>query len=118
GCLLLALLLLTTYAGARNNSDTGLPAEIDSIGAADNHAHLMSVADANGREDEEYDALRCGKLEFVSKPPVRLAIALIGMMKEGDITRERASELARLVMRENAARQTGSNRARLWLFAA
>jgi len=31
-----------------------------------------------------------------------LAIALTGMVQDGDITRERASELARIVMRENA----------------
>jgi predicted TIM-barrel fold metal-dependent hydrolase len=31
-----------------------------------------------------------------------LAIALTGMMRDGDITRERASELARMVLRENA----------------
>lgn len=36
-----------------------------------------------------------------------LAIALTGMMKDGDITRERASELARMVMRENAIRLYG-----------
>lgn len=36
-----------------------------------------------------------------------LAIALTGMMRDGDITRERASELARMVMRENAVRLYG-----------
>jgi len=33
-----------------------------------------------------------------------LALALTGMMNDGEITRERAIELARMVMRENAAR--------------
>jgi hypothetical protein len=31
-----------------------------------------------------------------------LALALTGMMNDGEITRERALELARMVMRENA----------------
>jgi predicted TIM-barrel fold metal-dependent hydrolase len=36
-----------------------------------------------------------------------LALALTGMMKDGQITRERALELARLVMRENTAKLHG-----------
>ena len=36
-----------------------------------------------------------------------LALALTGMLADGEITRERASELARMVMRENAARLYG-----------
>ena len=36
-----------------------------------------------------------------------LAIALTGMLRDGDITRERASELARMVLRENAVRLYG-----------
>lgn len=36
-----------------------------------------------------------------------LAIALTGMLRDGEITRERASELARMVMRDNAARLYG-----------
>lgn len=39
-----------------------------------------------------------------------LAIALTGMMNDGDITRERASELALMVMRENAIRLYGLSR--------
>ena len=31
-----------------------------------------------------------------------LAIALTGMLRDGEITRQRASELARMVMRDNA----------------
>jgi predicted TIM-barrel fold metal-dependent hydrolase len=38
-----------------------------------------------------------------------LAIALTGMINDGDITRERASELARMVMRENAVKLYGLN---------
>ncbi len=38
-----------------------------------------------------------------------LAMALTGMMKDGDITRERAIELARMVMRENAIKLYGLN---------
>ena len=36
-----------------------------------------------------------------------LAIALTGMLKDGQITRERALELARMIMRENAAKLYG-----------
>jgi predicted TIM-barrel fold metal-dependent hydrolase len=36
-----------------------------------------------------------------------LALALTGMVRDGEVTRERASELARMVMRENAARLYG-----------
>lgn len=38
-----------------------------------------------------------------------LAIALTGMMQDGEITRERASELARMVLRENALKLYGLN---------
>ena len=36
-----------------------------------------------------------------------LAIALTGMMRDGEISRERALELARMVLRENARRLYG-----------
>jgi uncharacterized protein len=36
-----------------------------------------------------------------------LVIALTGMLRDGDITRARASELARMVLRENALRLYG-----------
>jgi predicted TIM-barrel fold metal-dependent hydrolase len=36
-----------------------------------------------------------------------LALALTGMLRDGEITRGRASELARMVLRENAARLYG-----------
>lgn len=36
-----------------------------------------------------------------------LALALTGMLRDGEITRERASELARMVLRENAAKLYG-----------
>ncbi|HLL77204.1 MAG TPA: hypothetical protein VK421_18265 [Pyrinomonadaceae bacterium] len=39
-----------------------------------------------------------------------LALALTGMMQDGQITRERALELARMVLRENAARLYGLSR--------
>jgi len=39
-----------------------------------------------------------------------LAIALTGMLRDGDITRARASELARMVLRENAVRLYGLSR--------
>lgn len=37
-------------------------------------------------------------------------MALTGMLGDGDITRERASELARMVLRENAVRLYGLQR--------
>jgi uncharacterized protein len=41
-----------------------------------------------------------------------LAIALTGMIKDHEITRKRASELARMVMRDNALKLCGANEAR------
>ncbi len=116
GSLLLFTLFLTSLANAQTAADPALLAEINRIRAVDNHAHVMAVSGADGKEDEEYDAVACGKLEFVSPPPLRLRInnpiytgawrALYGY-KHGDITRERASELARMVMRENAVKLYG-----------
>lgn len=57
---------------AQTNPDLALLAEINRIKAVDNHAHAMSVAGVDGKEDEEYDAIACGKLEFISPPPMRL----------------------------------------------
>jgi predicted TIM-barrel fold metal-dependent hydrolase len=73
GLLFLAL-LLPSSAKAQAAADPSLLAEINSIRAVDNHAHVMSIAPEGGREDEEYDALPCGKLEFTSPPPVRLRL--------------------------------------------
>jgi predicted TIM-barrel fold metal-dependent hydrolase len=44
------------------------------------------------------------ELAWLSNTTARqaLAIALTGMMNDGEITRERALELARMVLRENA----------------
>jgi len=36
-----------------------------------------------------------------------LAIALTGMLRDGEISRPRASQLARMVLRDNAARLYG-----------
>lgn len=74
GSLLLFILLLTSLANAQTAADPALLAEINRIRAVDNHAHVMAVADEGGKEDEEYDAVACGKLEFVSPPPLRLRI--------------------------------------------
>ncbi|HEX6182444.1 MAG TPA: amidohydrolase family protein [Pyrinomonadaceae bacterium] len=72
-CLLLLLLLPPPAVSAQTPAaDPGLLAEINGIRAVDNHAHVMSAPGADGREDEEYDAIPCGKLEFVSPPPLRL----------------------------------------------
>ncbi len=47
-----------------------------------------------------------GEVAWLSNTTARqaLALALTGMMNDGEITRERASELARMVLRDNAAK--------------
>ncbi len=68
---LLALsILFVIPINAQTQPDPALIAEINKIKAIDNHAHPQSIAGEGGREDEEYDAIACGKLEFVSPPPV------------------------------------------------
>ena len=54
-------------------------------------------------------AVDWGELAWLSNTTARqaLAIALTGMMNDGEITRERASELARMVLRENASKLYG-----------
>jgi predicted HTH domain antitoxin len=47
-----------------------------------------------GWEESGWIAARTGRLA--------LAIALSGMLRDGEISRSRASELARMVLRENA----------------
>lgn len=51
-------------------------------------------------------AVDWGEVAWLSNTTARqaLAIALTGMMNDGEITRERAVELARMVLRENAVR--------------
>ncbi len=72
-CSLLAFIFLfTPLANAQSQADPALLAEINRIKAIDNHAHVMSVAVEGEKEDEDYDAIACGKLEFVSPPPMRL----------------------------------------------
>ena len=66
------MLLLPTPLKAQEAADPELLAEINAVRAVDNHAHVMSVAGADGRADEEFDAIACGGLEFVSPPPLRL----------------------------------------------
>ncbi len=72
--LLLSLLLLPTPSRAQEAADPGLLSEINAVRAVDNHAHVMAAAGVDGRADEEFDAIACGGLEFVSPPPVRLRI--------------------------------------------
>src|SRR5712691_5778784 len=50
-----------------------------------------------------------GEVAWLSNTTARqaLALALTGMMNDGEITRERASELARMVLRENAKKLYG-----------
>ena len=70
--LLLLLLLPPTPSRAQDAADPGLLSEINAVRAVDNHAHVMAAAGADGRADEEFDAVACGGLEFVSPPPLRL----------------------------------------------
>ncbi len=72
--LLLLLLLLPSPSRAQEAADPGLLSEINAVRAVDNHAHVMATAGADGRAYEEFDAIACGGLEFVSPPPVRLRI--------------------------------------------
>ena len=66
------LLLAASAVKAQTAPDPALLAEINGVRAVDNHSHVMGVAGVGGEEDEEYDAIACGKLEFVAPPPVRL----------------------------------------------
>jgi predicted TIM-barrel fold metal-dependent hydrolase len=54
-------------------------------------------------------AVDWGEVAWLSNTTARqaLALALTGMMNDGEITRERASELARMVLRENATHLYG-----------
>ena len=54
-------------------------------------------------------AVDWGELAWLSNTTARqaLALALTGMMNDGEITRERAGELARMVLRENAIKLYG-----------
>jgi predicted TIM-barrel fold metal-dependent hydrolase len=54
-------------------------------------------------------AVDWGELAWLSNTTARqaLALALTGMMNDGEITRERASELARMVLHDNAAKLYG-----------
>jgi predicted TIM-barrel fold metal-dependent hydrolase len=54
-------------------------------------------------------AVDWGELAWLSNTTARqaLALALTGMTNDGEITRERASELARMVLRENAIKLYG-----------
>jgi predicted TIM-barrel fold metal-dependent hydrolase len=70
--LLLLLILLPTSSRAQEAADPGLLSEINAVRAVDNHAHVMATAGADGRADDEFDAIACGGLEFVSPPPMRL----------------------------------------------
>ncbi|HVS21954.1 MAG TPA: amidohydrolase family protein [Pyrinomonadaceae bacterium] len=54
-------------------------------------------------------AIDWGEIAWLSNTTARqaLALALTGMMNDGEITRDRASELARMVLRENAIKLYG-----------
>ena len=65
--LLTVLLLLLTplHVLAQSTPDAALLADINRVKAIDNHAHPMS---AGPPEDEEFDAIACGKLESIAPP--------------------------------------------------
>ena len=70
--LLLLSLAFAPVSIAQTKPHGSLLSEINRIRAIDNHAHVMSVAGADGQEDKEFDAIACGGLEFISPPPVKL----------------------------------------------
>lgn len=71
---LLFVSLVSVPGMGQSTSDPTLLAEINRIKAVDNHAHVMSIAGEGEAEDEDFDAIACGKLEFVSPPPLRLRL--------------------------------------------
>jgi hypothetical protein len=118
GALSAALLicLSAVFANAQTAPDPALLAEIMQIKAFDNHAHPWRAVN-EGEVDNEGDALIPDALE--DQPlPLRLrpdnaeyiaawralALALTGMMQDGEITRARASALAHMVLHDNAAK--------------
>ncbi len=71
---LLLVVLTIVSAVSQSAADPTLLAEFNRIKAIDNHAHAMSVAREGEAVDEEFDAIGCGKLEFVSPPPLRVRL--------------------------------------------
>ncbi len=59
---------------SQTTSDAALLEEIKKIKAVDNHAHPMSIPVEGRRPDDEFDSIGCGKLQYVSPPPVRLRL--------------------------------------------
>jgi hypothetical protein len=59
---------------------------------------------APGPPERDWDVIGYSTNQTARKA---LAIALTGMMNDGEITRDRALELARLVLRENAMKLYG-----------
>ncbi len=103
---LLFLSLLPIPATFSQTAHRNLLAEIKQIKAIDNHAHAMSSA-----SDQEFDAIACGGLQFVSTPPMRLRLesytgawrALYGYTGKEDLSQSSVREFLSLkqrVMRE------------------
>ena len=64
------------------------------------HARVLFGTDAfDGGKDQSWEA---GALIATNSARRALGLALTGMMRDGVITRERAEQLARMVLRENA----------------
>ena len=69
--LLCVVLIATSGLSAfAQSADPTLLAEIMRMKAIDNHAHPMNT----DPDDQEFDAIACGGLEFVSPPPLRLRL--------------------------------------------
>lgn len=111
----LLVFLITISAVGQSTADQTLLAAINQIKAIDNHAHVMSVAREGEAQDEEFDAIACGKLEFVSPPPMRLRLdhplysaawkSLFGY--DGVMSQEGAPEL--LAIKRRLMREQGEN---------
>lgn len=59
---LLVVFLISVSGVGQSAGDPTLLAEINRIKSIDNHAHVMSVSGEGEAEDEEFDAVACGKL--------------------------------------------------------
>lgn len=104
------LFALSTFA---QTPDRDLLTEINRIKAIDNHAHPLAFSMPGDPSDEEFDAISCGGLEFISPPPMRLRFdnpiytgawrELFDYQHGEDMSRARVEELVakkRRVMRE------------------
>lgn len=110
--------LLALSAVGQSSADPRLLAEINRIRAIDNHAHPMATAGQGEADDEEFDAIACGKLEFVAPPPLRLRLdnpiyvaawrALYGYVPSAGAPSEESAR-AFLAIKRRVIREQGDN---------